>query len=177
MNIKSTNREDFKLIYDQNYQLMMQVVMHIVYDIDVAEDLAQEAFERFYVKAMSFPSEDDAKYWLLRVAKNLALNYVRKNKRDLQLVEKVKKVPQFSVSNRDGSDEVIDEETRKEVRRAIELLPENYRIVIQLKEFSGLDYEAIGRVLGISETNVKVRVHRARKKLEEILRKEELDVY
>ena len=177
MNIKSTNREDFKLIYDQNYGLLMQVIMHIVYDQDVAEDLTQEAFERFYTKGMTFPSEDDAKYWLLRVAKNLALNSVRRNKRDQNLVEKVRKVPQFTISTKDGSDEVIGDETRKEVRKAIAMLPENYRIVIQLKEFSGLDYDAIGRVLGISVANVKVRVHRARKKLEEILRKEELDVY
>ena len=40
-----------------------------------------------------------------------------------------------------------------------------------------LDYKAIGKVLGISETNVKVRVHRARKKLEEILAAEDRDVY
>lgn len=177
MNIKSTDREDFKLIYDQNYQLIMQVVMHIVYSLDVAEDLTQETFERFYVKNMSFPSEEDAKYWLLRVAKNLALNHVRRNKRELQMVEKVKKVPDSTSNGFDGAKEVMREESRNEVRRAIEMLPENLRVVIQLKEFSGLDYKAIGRVLGISETNVKVRVHRARKKLEEVLVKEEGDVY
>lgn len=177
MNIKSTDREDFKLVYDHNYQLIMQVVMHIVYSLDVAEDLTQETFERFYVKNMSFPSEEDAKYWLLRVAKNLALNHVRRNKRELQMVEKVKKVPDSTSNGLDGAKEVMREESRNEVRRAIEMLPENLRVVIQLKEFSGLDYKAIGRVLGISETNVKVRVHRARKKLEEVLVKEDGDVY
>lgn len=179
MNIKSTDREDFRLIFDRNYGLIMQVVMHIVYNQDIAEDLTQEAFERFYVKNMSFPSEDDAKYWLLRVSKNLALNYVRRNKREYEMVEKVKKVTgsEYSSSSDDGAGEVIREEKQKEVRKAVEMLPENLRVVIQLKEFSGLDYEAIGKVLGISETNVKVRVHRARKKLEQILGKEAKDVY
>ena len=177
MNIKSTDREDFKLIYDQNYELLMQVVIHIVYDIDIAEDLTQEAFERFYVKNMSFPSEDDARYWLLRVAKNRALNYVRRNKREAEMVEKVKKIPAFHKGGKEGAEESIRSERIEEVRRAIESLPEHLRLAIQLKEFSGLDYKAIGRVLGISETNVKVRVHRARKKLEEILGKEAGDVY
>ena len=177
MNIKSTDREDFKLIYDQNYELLMQVVVHIVYDLEIAEDLTQEAFERFYVKNMSFPSEDDARYWLLRVAKNLALNYVRRNKREAEMVEKVKRLPTFQQKVSDGAEEAIRSEHLESLRCAIESLPEHLRLALQLKEFSGLDYKAIGRILGISETNVKVRVHRARKKLEEILGREARDVY
>ena len=177
MNIKSTDREDFKLIYDQNYELLMQVVVHIVCDIDVAEDLTQESFERFYVKNMTFPSEDDAKYWLLRVAKNLALNHIRHSKRETEIVEKVRHMPSQTIDERDGAKAAIEAENRREVKAAIQSLPENLRMVIQLKEYSGLDYKAIAKVLGISETNVKVRVFRARKKLEEALSTEERDVY
>ena len=177
MEVKSTNRDDFRKVYDANYTLLMQVVMHIVYNREIAEDLVQEAFERFYVKNISFPTMDEAKYWLLRVSKNLALNHIRRNKREIQLVEKVKKLPGETVNFFDSSKAVIEEEERRNVRQAVNSLPENLRSVIQLKEYSGLDYKAIGKVLGISETNVKVRVHRARKKLEEILAAEDRDVY
>ena len=177
MEVKSTNRDDFRKVYDANYTLLMQVVMHIVYNREIAEDLVQEAFERFYVKNISFPTMDEAKYWLLRVSKNLALNHIRRNKREIQLVEKVKKLPGETVNFFDSSKAVIEEEERRNVREAVNSLPENLRSVIQLKEYSGLDYKAIGKVLGISETNVKVRVHRARKKLEEILAAEDRDVY
>lgn len=177
MEVKSTNRDDFRKVYDANYTLLMQVVMHIVFNQEIAEDLVQEAFERFYVKNISFPTMDEAKYWLLRVSKNLALNHIRRNKREIQLVEKVKKLPGETVNFFDSSKAVIEEEERRNVREAVNSLPENLRSVIQLKEYSGLDYKAIGKVLGISETNVKVRVHRARKKLEEILAAEDRDVY
>ena len=177
MEVKSTNRDDFRKVYDANYTLLMQVVMHIVYNQEIAEDLVQEAFERFYVKNISFPTMDEAKYWLLRVSKNLALNHIRRNKREIQLVEKVKKLPGETVNFFDSSKAIIEEEERRNVREAVNSLPENLRSVIQLKEYSGLDYKAIGKVLGISETNVKVRVHRARKKLEEILAAEDRDVY
>ena len=177
MEVKSTNRDDFRKVYDANYTLLMQVVMHIVYNQEIAEDLVQEAFERFYVKNISFPTMDEAKYWLLRVSKNLALTHIRRNKREIQLVEKVKKLPGETVNFFDSSKAVIEEEERRNVREAVNSLPENLRSVIQLKEYSGLDYKAIGKVLGISETNVKVRVHRARKKLEEILAAEDRDVY
>ena len=62
MEIKSTDRDDFRRIYDADYHLIIQVIMHIVYNAEIAEDLTQETFERFYVKNMTFPSEDDAKY-------------------------------------------------------------------------------------------------------------------
>lgn len=175
MNIKSTDKEDFALVYENNYALIMQVVYHIVFSLDVAEDLTQETFERFYVKNMSFSSEDDAKYWLLRVAKNLALNYARRSKREKDMVEKVKAMPKEKIA--DAPNDVIASEESKDVRDAILSLPENLRLALQLKEFSGLDYKAIGRILGISETNVKVRIHRARKKLEQTLGKEDRDVY
>lgn len=152
--------------------------MHIVYNQEIAEDLVQEAFERFYVKNMSFPTMEDAKYWLLRVTKNLALNHLKRNKRDSLLVEKVRKMPLGEGANyNDSSSELIAQEEKKNVRDAIEALPENLKLVIKLKEYSGLDYKAIGKVLGISETNVKVRVHRARRKLESLLSLEEKDVY
>ncbi len=176
MEIKSTDRDDFRAIYEANYHLIIQVIQHIVYNLEIAEDLTQETFERFYVKNMTFPSEDDAKYWLLRVAKNLALNHIRRNKREIQMIEKIKKVP-VENSSKEGIGKVIEEESKREVRLAISQLPENLRLVIQLKEFSDLDYKSIGKVLGISETNVKVRVHRARKKLEELLTREDKDVY
>ena len=56
-------------------------------------------------------------------------------------------------------------------------LPENLRMVIILKEYGNMDYKAISKVLGISEGNVKIRVHRARKKLEESLAGDEAYVY
>ena len=113
---------------------------------------------------------------LLRVAKNLALNSVRRNKREIQMIQSIKK-DSDSLASSDGSENILNEESRREVRAAIESLPENLRLVIELKEYSNLDYKTIGKTLGISETNVKVRVYRARKRLEELLVKEDLDVY
>lgn len=178
MEIKSTDLKDFKLIYNECYPLLMKICYHVVYNLDIAQDLVQETFERFYMKNMSFPSEDDAKYWLIRVSKNLALNHVRRNKREINMVEKVKQLPTTSATYVvDGVKELSDKETIKEVRDAIEMLPDNLKMVITLKEYGDLDYKAIGKILGISESNVKVRVHRARKKLEEILSKEDGYVY
>ena len=177
MEIKSTDQSAFRNVYKECYPLLMKICYHIVYNLDIAQDLVQKAFERLYIKNMTFPSEDDAKYWLIRVAKNLALNHVRRNKREINMVEKVRQMPSSGTYVVDGVRELSDKETIREVRAAIEQLPDNLKMVITLKEYGNLDYRAIGKILGISESNVKVRVHRARKKLEEILTKEDGYVY
>lgn len=175
MEIQSTDLEDFRLIYNANYTLLMQVAVHIVYDQDAAEDLTQEAFERFYVKNMRFPSEDDARYWLLRVVKNLSLNYIKRKERENRMTEKLKG-EDTGVDREDAAEDLVRKDQGERVRAAIESLPRNLRDVIKLKEYTDLDYKGISKVLGISVANVKVRVFRARKKLEELLREEE-DVY
>ena len=63
------------------------------------------------------------------------------------------------------------------VKRILSLLPEALRMPLILKEYSDLDYKAIGKVLGISEGNVKVRIFRARKKVRNLLEEEKDALY
>ena len=178
MEIKSTDPASFRLVYDSCYSVLVKICYHIVYNMDIAEDLVQEAFVRFYMKNISFTSDDEAKYWLIRVAKNLALNHIRRSKRESNMVDKVKIGVALSPSAGNGGEkELLDSETIREVRSAVAALPENLRMVIILKEYGNMDYKAISKVLGISEGNVKIRVHRARKKLEESLAGDEAYVY
>ena len=93
------------------------------------------------------------------------------------MVEKVRLRASGGTNTRDAQVDLDENETRREVRKAVSELPENLRMVIILKEYGDLDYKAIGKILGISESNVKVRVHRARKKLEESLAGDEAYVY
>ena len=94
------------------------------------------------------------------------------------MVDKVKIGVSLSPSAGNGGEkELLDSETIREVRSAVAALPENLRMVIILKEYGNMDYKAISKVLGISEGNVKIRVHRARKKLEESLAGDEAYVY
>ncbi len=150
----------------------MRVVYHVTGNVDLSEEICQEAFIRFFDKQMSFPSLNDAKYWLIRVSKNLAINHVKRKSREMSMVEKLKKAPSAHANTTDGEKVLIEQETRKLVQEAIESLPEKFRMVIVLKEYSDMDYKQIAQVLNISESNVKVRVYRARKMLESILSQE-----
>lgn len=71
-----------------------------------------------------------------------------------------------------GETELLATEAINLTQKALDKLPEKLKEAVILKEYSDLNYKEIGKVLGISEGNVKVRIFRARKLLEEILRKD-----
>lgn len=171
MEIRSGEEASFRLVYDEVFPILIKVAYHVTYNMDIAEDICQDAFIRFFDKDMVFPSVDDAKYWLIRVTKNLAINQVKKKARETASIDKIKQLSPTS-NFKDGASELLFQESTESVRRAIFSLPEKYRTVIVLKEYAGLDYKQIGKILKISESNVKVRVHRARKDLESILGRE-----
>ncbi len=174
MEIKSSDNESFRHVYSEVFPIVMRVAYHVTYNMDVSEDICQEAFIRFYEKNISFRSVDEAKYWLIRVTKNLSINVIKRKSREQAVVEKIKKTP--SVTVRNGEEALINEETRLLVRDAVEKLPEKLKSVLVLKEYADLNYKQIAEILHISESNVKVRVHRARKIMESMLDREEMHV-
>jgi RNA polymerase sigma-70 factor (ECF subfamily) len=170
--IESDN--EFARLYETVFPMLMRVAYRITGSEDSAEDLCQDAFFRLHEKRSSFPTSDDAKFWLIRVVKNAALNYAKRKTREKKAYQKA--FHEGRESEESGEVAVIKTETRIAVKAALEKLPLNLRIVLILKEYSDLNYKEIGRILGITEGNVKVRVFRARERLVDLLVKEGVDV-
>ena len=165
---------EFQKLYETVFPILFRVANRIVNSEEAAEDLCQETFFRLYEKRMVFPNTEEAKYWLIRVVKNAALNYAKRKTRERKAYQKA-----FREDTRvqeTGENQLLKKETREEVLKALEQLPENLRIVLILKEYGELNYKEIGRTLGISEGNVKVRVFRARERLAGILTEDNTNV-
>ena len=158
---------DFRKLYETAFPILFRVACRITNNEEAAEDLCQEAFFRLHEKNMVFPSPDEAKYWLIRVVKNAALNYAKRKVREQKAHQRAFR--EDTRVSETGENILLKKETREEVLRALEKLPENLRIVLILKEYGELNYKEIGRSLGISEGNVKVRVFRARERLAGLL--------
>ena len=175
MEIRSGDELAFRQVYNEVFPVVMKGAYHVTYNQDVAEDICQDAFIRFYDKDMVFPTMDDAKFWLIRVVKNLSINHNKRKMRESASLEKVMRGPQVNPF-KDGASELLLKESTAAVRKAVSELPEIYKTVIVLLEYAGLNYKQIAEQLKISESNVKVRVHRARKELEAKLDREEVNV-
>ena len=158
---------EFRRIYDSAFPILFRVAYRIAASEEAAEDLCQDAFFRLHEKNMVFPNPEEAKYWLIRVVKNAALNYAKRKERERKAYQRAfrEEVRQEDT----GEGRLVKQETMTEVREALEKLPENLRMVLIFKEYAEMNYKEIGRVLGISEGNVKVRVFRARERLAVLL--------
>jgi len=158
---------EFRRVYDSAFPVLYRVAYRIAGSGEAAEDLCHDAFSRLHEKNMVFPSPDEATYWLIRVVKNAALNYAKRKQRERRAYQRAFKEETRQTETGEGL--LVRKETAGEVVRMLNRLPDNLRIVLVLKEYAELNYREIGRMLGISEGNVKVRVFRARERLAGLL--------
>ena len=159
---------EFRKLYDSTFPILYRVAYRITNSSEATEDLCQEAFFRLHEKNMVFPNPNEATYWLIRVVKNAALNYAKRKQRERRAYQRAFK--EDTRKTETGEGELVKKETKGEVLEALNKLPENLRVVLIFKEYADMNYKEIGKVLGISEGNVKVRVFRARERLAVLLR-------
>jgi RNA polymerase sigma-70 factor (ECF subfamily) len=153
--------KDFGRIYEGVFSLLMGILVRMTGDAEAARDICQEAFIKLHQRAEGFPSAEEAKFWLIRVAKNLALNHEKRRRRELKAYKKVllKEEGRYAGS---GEDEYLKKESSLRVQEALFRMPVKLREVLIMKEYGDMPYREIAAVLKISEGNVKVRVFRAR---------------
>lgn len=137
----------------------------------LAEDIAQETF----LKSLKTMHKVDESFnfggWIHTVARNLCLDELRRRQRDVRADDGgegdlLGRLP----ATGQRSDPVIayeNTELRERVWKVAQLLPENYRLVLTLRELQGLTYRQIGRVMNISESAVETLLYRARLRFKE----------
>ena len=164
---------DFKKLYDATMSLLFKISLRIVNDEEAAEDLVHDSFIKANEKELVFPSLDDAKYWLIRVVKNASLNYAKRKVREAKAYHKALYEGRQEMES--GETELLKKETVEKAKEALERLPPKLKEVLVLREYGGMNYKEIGKILGITEGNVKVRVFRAREQLLKLIGED--DVY
>jgi RNA polymerase sigma-70 factor, ECF subfamily len=128
-----------------------------------AEDVAQESFMRLYHKGLGSLPGGEARFWLFRVARNLALNELNRGRTRRRLFERV--VAAFGTQAASPEREYEAEERRGMILEMLGRLPEQQRAALLLREQEEMSYREIADVLGVSEAKVKVDIFRARSTL------------
>jgi len=165
--LNAADPADFRRLYNETMILLFKISYRIVNDEDAAEDLVHDSYIKANEKEMVFPTLDDAKFWLIRVVKNASLNYAKRKTREKKAYQKA--LYEDTRKAQSGETDVLREETRKHAVQALAKLPPKLREVLILREYGDLNYKDIGKVLGITESNVKIRVFRAKEQLEKML--------
>lgn len=153
-------------IYKLYYKAMFNTSLRIVNDTAEAEDIMQESFLDAFQRLDSYSGQGSFGSWLKRIVVNNSLDSLRRVKDTVSIDDAGLDVPEEKEENHEAE---IRFQAR-EVVKAIQLLPEEYRIIISLYLLEGYDHEEISEILNISNQLSRTRYSRARQKLLEILK-------
>jgi RNA polymerase sigma-70 factor (ECF subfamily) len=159
---------DFWKIYDQYYGPVRKFILAYVRDEWVADDLIQETFVRIQKNLNGVRDHSKISSWIFRIAHNLCHDHFRQYKRSTLNQGNIQKE---IVTLREA---VVQKELEQQqmgecVQDKMDLLPPDYRTVLILSDIMAFNQKEIAEILDISVSNVKVRIHRARKKMRAIL--------
>jgi RNA polymerase sigma-70 factor (ECF subfamily) len=155
--------ERFESLYRSSRDDVYAYVASLLRDPTAAEEVTAAAFERAYRKRNRFdPRRGEPRAWLFGIARNAALDELRRRGRQAELTAEPADLTAF------GAEEGTEQsERRLAVSAALERLQPAERELIALKFFAGLENREVARVLGVSASNAGTKLHRAMTKLRE----------
>jgi RNA polymerase sigma factor (sigma-70 family) len=138
------------------------VALRITGDREAALDVASSTFLKAYRAFDRYDQVRPLRHWLLRIATNEAITYVRKRRRELRRRVDVAEASTIADTTATPDAESLAREDRARIRAAVSVLPELYRVVIVLRYFNELSVEEIAQVTGRPASTVGVQLLRGR---------------
>jgi len=159
---------------NQGYRSLLRLYQERIYwqirrlvdNHEDASDISQETWVRVLKSIENFKEESTLFTWIYRIATNLSINHLKKEKREL---EKRGNVPQLQIVQ---NEELNGELAWRLLQEAVRELPEKQQLVFNMRYFEGMKYDDISRLLGTSVGALKASYHLAVKKVEKHVRKE-----
>lgn len=166
--IKSGNKNYFSEIIKRYNQRLYRIAIGYGISDDDCEEVLQISYIAAFEKLGQFRNEARFSTWLIRILINECLMLKRKQKKVSRLDEE--EIVTIPAGNHLNPQEVLMTKERKDIiEKAIKRLPEKYKTVYILKEIEGMSIEQAAESLTISKVNAKVRLHRARTMLKNII--------
>jgi len=165
--VKAGDDGAFDAIMQRYQRPILDFVYRMIGDAAEAEDLAQDVFVRAYraIRKAGF-RQTTGKFstWLFQVARNAALDCLRRRKRrpTESLAAMENQGESVAGAGRTAHEESAARETGEQIAAAVALLPEDQRAAIVLSEYEGFSYAGIAAVMKCSQKSVEARLYRAR---------------
>ncbi len=159
---RGDRQSQFKL-YNLYAKAMYNTALRIVQDEAEAADVLQEAFIDAFNRLDSFRQESTFGLWMKQIVVNKSISTLRKRKLELRPLE-----AGDEVADEDQADDEVELEVEA-IKRAIDKLPDGYRLVLTLYLLEGYDHEEIAHILRISEATSRSQFLRGKRKLVDYL--------
>lgn len=163
--VMAGNTASFAVLIERHKDLVFTIAMNVTRNREDAEEVAQDAFLKAYQKLATFRRESSFQTWLYRIAYNEGITRIRKNKMKwLDLEEQItgniaEEEVEDNIAGLDG------EEQKLVISKILDQLPEVDRVIVTLFYLENHPLKEISEITALGESNVKVRLHRVRKRI------------
>ena len=164
----------FDLLVLKYQSRIVSIAFKFVKEIQLAEDISQEAFIKAYRSIDSFREESAFYTWLYRITANTAKNYlVSKGRRKESSISEMsisENEDFYELPTNDSPEQILMHQSLKDtIYDALSNLPEDTRTALSLREFEGLNYEEIAEIMNCPVGTVRSRIFRGREALENLI--------
>ena len=155
----------FELLFHQYYGVLCSSAEKMLQNAEVAEDIVQEMFSKFWAEREYIRIENSLKAFLFKWVKNRCINYLK----HLSVISSYKDAVLFSNENEETED--FEEELIIAIYASIQQLPPQCQKVFKMSRFEGLKHKEIAETLGISVKTVKIHIGKALRHIKESVKK------
>ena len=163
----------FEILIRRNNSFLYKTGRSYNYNHEDTQDLMQDTFVEAFVNLAKFENRSSFKTWIIRIMLNKCFKKQQKFSFKNETVREIneRSVPMFENQNTDLGKTITNRELGFVIEDALKQIPEDYRMVFSFREINGLNVSETAEVLSISESNVKVRLNRAKAMLRKEIEK------
>lgn len=168
--VAQRNLAAYELLYRRHAQVMFNLIARIVRDPATAEDLLQDVFWQIWENAHQYRGSGAALAWMMRVARNRSLDQLRRQSVRPPTVSADAAEVENVADGRTTEETVEMQMRRAQVQRALDSIPEDQRICLELAYFEGLSQREIAEQTNLAVGTIKSRIRIGLEKIERLLR-------
>lgn len=165
LEVKNGNLDSLVPLYDRYNLKIFNFFLRVTHDRITSEDLTQNVFSRILNYRSSYNEVYTFKSWIYQIARNVHVDHYSKNK---MMFSDYPAEQNYENERMEAMEQMEKQQKVEAIREALGLLTTEQREIIELSRFQDLKYEEISKITGNSVGAVRVKVHRAIKKLKEV---------
>ncbi|MBN1927499.1 MAG: RNA polymerase sigma factor [Prolixibacteraceae bacterium] len=174
-NVLKGDKAAYSYLVDKYADMVYSLAFKLIRNEADAEDLAQDVFIEVYKSLSKFRGKSKFSTWVYRITYNRAISFLRKNRPEFSSQDEV------FLENKGGSEVQFDllnetDDPEKVLQNAIKKLADDEQMMLALHYFENQSIDEISKIMGISVSNVKIKMFRSRKKLKEIMQQANVEI-
>jgi len=167
--VRKGNVQAFSYLVEKYQKLVYTLALKLLKRPEDAEELAQDTFIKAYQKLDTYEGKSKFSTWLYSITYNAGISELRKRRIEFKSLEDQRFSDQDEMKMHDYYSETKKEDQEKYLNLALGKLPEDDQVLVTLYYYENQSMDDISEITGLTVSNIKVKIHRARKKMYSLL--------